>query len=90
MVSLPQPGAHGWDEKAGKHHEMKGPFHLPPGQDAFSFVLFQSTGVCLEEGHRVELLENGAVFERMLEDIRQAQESIHILVYIWRPVRVVG
>ncbi len=64
---------------------MKGPFHLPPGQDAFSFVLFQSTGVCLEAGHQVELLENGAVFERMLEDIRRARESIHVLVYIWRP-----
>lgn len=82
---VPQPGAHGWDEKASKRHEMKGPFHLPPGLDAFSFVLFQSTGVCLEEGHRVELLENGKVFERMLEDIRQARESVHVLVYIWRP-----
>lgn len=82
---LPQPGAHGWDEEDRQRHEMKGPFHLPPGPDAFSFVLYQSTGVCLEEGHRVELLENGTVFERMLEDIRQAKESIHILVYIWRP-----
>jgi cardiolipin synthase len=85
---LPQPGAHGWDEKEGQRHEMKGPFHLPPGPDAFSFVLFQSTGVCLEEGHRLELLENGTVFERMLEDIRQAQESVHVLVYIWRPCEI--
>jgi cardiolipin synthase A/B len=82
---LPQPGAHGWDEQDGQRHEMKGPFHLPPGPDAFSFVLYQSTGVCLEEGHQVELLENGTVFDRMLEDIRQARESVHILVYIWRP-----
>jgi cardiolipin synthase len=82
---LPQPGAHGWDEQEGRRHEMKGPFHVPPGPDAFSFVLFQSTGVCLEAGHRVELLENGAVFGRMLEDIRQARESVHVLVYIWRP-----
>jgi cardiolipin synthase A/B len=82
---LPQPGAHGWDEAIGRRHEMKGPFHLPPGPEGFSFVLYQSTGVCLEEGHRVELLENSTVFERMLEDIRQARESIHILVYIWRP-----
>ncbi|MBN1205441.1 MAG: cardiolipin synthase B [Myxococcaceae bacterium] len=82
---LPQPGAHGWDEEVRRRHEMKGPFHLPPGPDGFSFVLYQSTGIRLEEGHRVELLENGRVFERMLEDIRQARESIHILVYIWRP-----
>ena len=82
---LPQPGAHGWDEDIHQRHEMKGPFHLPPGPEGFSFVLYQSTGVCLEEGHKVELVENGSVFERMLEDIRQARESVHILVYIWRP-----
>jgi cardiolipin synthase len=82
---LPQPGAHGWDEEHRQRHEMKGPFHIPPGPDGLSFVLYQSTGVCLEEGHRVELLENGTVFDRMLEDIRQARESVHILVYIWRP-----
>ncbi len=82
---LPQPGAHGWDERASQRHEMKGPFHLPPGLEGFSFVLYQSTGVCLAEGHQVDLLENGAVFERMLEDIRRARESVHILVYIWRP-----
>jgi len=85
---LPQPGAHGWDEKEGQRHEMKGPFHLPPGPDAFSFVLFQSTGVRLEPGHRAELLENSKVFDRMLEDIRQAKQSVHILVYIWRPCGV--
>jgi cardiolipin synthase len=82
---LPQPGAHGWDEEDGQRHEMKGPFHLPPGPEGLSFVLYQSTGICLEEGHQVELLENGTVFERMLEDIRRARESIHVLVYIWRP-----
>ncbi|WP_224244441.1 phospholipase D-like domain-containing protein [Hyalangium gracile] len=82
---LPQPGAHGWDEKDGQRHEMKGPFHLPPGPEAFSFVLYQSTGVCLDDGHRVELLENSTVFDRMLEDIQKARESVHILVYIWRP-----
>lgn len=85
---VPQPGAHGWDEQASKRHEMKGPFHLPPGPDGFSFVLYQSTGICLEEGHRAELLENGTVFGRMLEDIRQARESVHVLVYIWRPCKL--
>lgn len=85
---VPQPGAHGWSPEEGRRHEMKGPFHLPKGPDAFSFVLFQSTGVSLQPGHRVDLIENGAVFERMLEDIRKAQQSIHILVYIWRPCDV--
>jgi cardiolipin synthase A/B len=85
---LPQPGAHGWNEQEAQRHEMKGPFHLPPGPEGFSFALFQSTGVCLEPGHQVELLENSTVFDRMLEDIRQARGSVHILVYIWRPSRV--
>lgn len=82
---VPQPGAHGWDEDEGQRHEMKGPFHLPPGPEGLSFVLYQSTGVCLEPGHRMELLENGTVFDRMLEDMDAARESIHVLVYIWRP-----
>ncbi|MDC0710530.1 phospholipase D-like domain-containing protein [Stigmatella sp. ncwal1] len=85
---VPQPGAHGWSPEEGRRHEMKGPFHLPKGPDGLSFVLFQSTGVSLQPGHQVELIENGAIFERMLEDIRQAQQSIHILVYIWRPCDV--
>ncbi|WP_225408604.1 phospholipase D-like domain-containing protein [Stigmatella hybrida] len=85
---VPQPGAHGWSPEEGRRHEMKGPFHIPKGPDGFSFVLFQSTGVSLQPGHRVDLIENGAVFERMLEDIRKAQQSIHILVYIWRPCDV--
>ncbi|SEM26986.1 cardiolipin synthase [Stigmatella aurantiaca] len=85
---VPQPGAHGWSPEEGQRHEMKGPFHIPKGPDGFSFVLFQSTGVSLQPGHRVDLIENGAVFERMLEDIRKAQQSIHILVYIWRPCDV--
>lgn len=83
---LPQAGAHALDsDRERAKHEMQGPFMLPPGPQGFSFALYQSTGVGLIPGHRVELLENGTVFERMLEDIRAAKHSVHILVYIWRP-----
>ncbi|MCP3141774.1 phospholipase D-like domain-containing protein [Pyxidicoccus xibeiensis] len=83
---LPQAGAHFLDsDRERARHEMQGPFMLPPGPAGFSFALYQSTGVGLMPGHKLELLENSTVFERMLEDLRGAQHSIHILVYIWRP-----
>ena len=81
---LPQPGAHGFDG-GNRKHEMQGPFELPPGPEGFSFALYQSSGVGLSPGHRMELLENSQVFERMLEDIRAAKHSVHMLIYIWRP-----
>lgn len=83
---LPQAGAHAYDgDRERAKHEMQGPFELPPGPEGFSFALYQSTGVGLVPGHHVELLENSQVFDRMLEDIRAAKQSVHILVYIWRP-----
>ncbi|MFP2932136.1 phospholipase D-like domain-containing protein [Pyxidicoccus sp. 3LG] len=83
---LPQAGAHFLDsDRERARHEMQGPFSLPPGPTGFSFALYQSTGVGLIPGHHLELLENSSVFDRMLEDIRNARQSIHILVYIWRP-----
>lgn len=84
---LPQPGAHGWflsDEERARH-EMRPTYELPPGPDGFSFALFQSTGVGLAPGHRVELVENGRIFDTLVEDIRRARRSVHITVYIWRP-----
>jgi cardiolipin synthase len=58
---------------------------LPTGFEAFNHALYQSTRVRLEPGHRVELVENGAIFDEVVEAIRQATESVHILVFIWRP-----
>jgi cardiolipin synthase len=50
-----------------------------------SQALFQSTGVALEPGHRVELVNNGHIFDTIEEEVRAARSSIHILTYIWRP-----
>ena len=86
---LPQAGAHFLDSgRERARHEMQGPFMLPPGPTGFSFSLYQSVGVGLIPGHRLELLENSTVFDRMIEDIRNAKQSVHILVYIWRPCGV--
>jgi cardiolipin synthase len=64
---------------------MTGPTALPTGLEAFHHALYQSTGVRLKPGHRVELVENGAIFDEVVQAIRQATESVHILVFIWRP-----
>ncbi len=82
---LPQPGAHGWDVSEQERHQMRQTFHLPPGPEGFSFALYQSTGVGLVPGHTVKLVENGGIFDALVEDIRRAKSSVHILVYIWRP-----
>ncbi|HEY8130821.1 MAG TPA: cardiolipin synthase, partial [Thermoanaerobaculia bacterium] len=37
----------------------------------------------VDEGNRVEILQNGAFFDRLLQDVAQAKKSIHIESYIW-------
>ena len=58
---------------------------VPDGPEGLSQAFFQSTGVALEPGHQVELVNNGRIFEAIEEEVRAARSSIHILSYIWRP-----
>src|SRR5438128_985750 len=37
----------------------------------------------LDRGNRVEILQNGAFFDRLLDDIARAKSTIHIESYIW-------
>src|ERR1041385_7726071 len=37
----------------------------------------------VDHDNRVEVLQNGEFFDRLLDDIRSARESIHIESYIW-------
>jgi cardiolipin synthase len=37
----------------------------------------------IDAGNRVEILQNGAYFDRLLEDIAAAKKSIHIETFIW-------
>ncbi|WP_163993600.1 phospholipase D-like domain-containing protein [Pyxidicoccus caerfyrddinensis] len=59
---------------------------LPEGDpEARSLAFFQSLGVALEPGHRVDLVENGHIFDAIEREIRAARSSINIASYIWRP-----
>ena len=83
---LPQMGARSAAPRAVlEHNEMQGPFHLPAGVEGLSLALYQSCGVPLVPGHAVQLVENGAIFDALVDAIRSARTSVHVLVYIWRP-----
>lgn len=58
---------------------------VPSDPDGFSNALYQSTAVTLMEGHQIELVNNGAIFDRLETEFSQAQQSINIVLFIWRP-----
>lgn len=85
-MELPTLGAHSDADAATlQRHRMQGPYELEPGVDALSFALLQSVGVELVPGHRASVIQDGDVFDALVEAIGEAQHSVHILVYIWRP-----
>lgn len=47
-------------------------------------LLEREVGVPMREGNEVALVENGAIFDALEEEIRSARETIHIAEYIWR------
>ncbi len=58
---------------------------VPETPEGLSLAWYQTVGVELEPGNQVELVHNGEIFDRLVEEIRAARSSIHILLYIWRP-----
>ena len=56
---------------------------VPSSGEAFSSALEQTVGTPLREGHQVELLPNGAVFDALVAAIGKAKGSVHIEMYIW-------
>ncbi len=56
---------------------------VPADSAGFASAIYQSLGVRMEGGHRIELLQNGAVFDGIEQSIRGARSSIHIVMYIW-------
>jgi cardiolipin synthase len=46
-------------------------------------LLEREVGVPVREGNEIELVENGAVFDALEEEIRAARETIHISEYLW-------
>jgi cardiolipin synthase len=46
-------------------------------------LLEREVGVPVREGNTVELVENGAIFDALEEEIRRARETVHISEYMW-------
>jgi cardiolipin synthase len=59
------------------------PLEMPASGPAFASALYQSVGVHLVPGNAVALLDNGAVFDALVEEIGRARSSVHVLLYIW-------
>jgi len=55
---------------------------------AFSSVVGALTGTAVGPGHRVEILTDGVLFERLFLDIAQARRSITIYAYFCEPGRL--
>lgn len=70
------------EESAGLVEATRSP--LPDGV-SFGSALLQMTEVPLRDGNLVEVVNNGRVFDVLVEEIGRARQSVHITVYIWRP-----
>jgi len=57
---------------------------VPAAAPGFANAVFQSLGAEMRPGHEVRLVGNGAVFDALEEDIRHAQKSVHIDIFIWQ------
>ena len=56
---------------------------VPPRGAPFASAVYQSLGVRMTTGHDVAWLDNGVVFDRIVEEIERAKTSVHLLLYIW-------
>jgi len=56
---------------------------LRVGPGEFDNALFQTVGAQLRPGHRIDVVDNGRVFEAAVEEIGRARRSIHIVSFIW-------
>src|SRR2546423_4293120 len=56
------------------------------GRDGVKAMVPTFVGItegAIDRGNRVQILQNGAFFERLLEDVARAKSTIHIESYIW-------
>lgn len=60
---------------------------VPSDPAGFSLALFQSVATRMEPGHRLELVDNGLVFDRLEREILGARSTVHIVMYIWEQGR---
>lgn len=57
---------------------------VPASAEAFSAALRQTVGLSLRPGHRLEVVENGRIFDALVDAIGEARESVNVEMYIWR------
>ncbi|MCA1827109.1 MAG: phospholipase D-like domain-containing protein [Myxococcales bacterium] len=54
----------------------------------FGNALFQTVGIALKPGNKLDLVDNGRVFDAAIEEIVKARRSIHIDSFIWSEGKV--
>ncbi|MEP7126033.1 MAG: phosphatidylserine/phosphatidylglycerophosphate/cardiolipin synthase family protein [Byssovorax sp.] len=79
-----------WNELLGRDRsatEDDGAFRLrhpvQAGLAHFSSALYQSVGARMTPGNRVDLVDNGRVFDVLVAEIEKARVSVNIVLYIW-------
>jgi len=55
----------------------------PSSGEGFALALYQSLGVRLTGGHAVSVVQNGDVFDTLVQQIGAAKTSVNVLMYIW-------
>lgn len=68
-------------QEDGQAFQLRTP--VPSAGAPFAAALYQGLGVELRPGHHVALVANGAVFDALVDEIRRATSSMHVLLYIW-------
>ncbi|MEO8698972.1 MAG: phospholipase D-like domain-containing protein [Kofleriaceae bacterium] len=56
---------------------------VPASGDELASALFQSVGATMQQGHTIQRLDNGAMFDALVTDLEHAKTSIDVVMYIW-------
>ena len=52
--------------------------------EEFSTALQQSVGSTMRPGNKLDVVENGHIFDALIDAVARAQESVNVELYIWR------
>lgn len=74
-------------ERAEEKVQFRLRTEIPSSGDAFALAFHQSLGVQMRPGHEVSLVDDGAIFERIAEDVRAAKLHVHFDIFIWQKGR---
>jgi cardiolipin synthase len=57
---------------------------VPSRGPGFSSALYQTVAVRMQPGHRVAYVNDGKVFDAVVEAVRGARRSVNVVLFIWR------